>query len=147
MPLNRPCRVLLVDDNPADIRLLKEACTQFGSPIELHTVEDGEKALDFIYRRYKNADKPRPDIILLDINLPKINGQEVLRTIKDDPDLKEIPVLILSGSALIKDVRSAYDHHANAYLQKPSDLGDYFHLVSQLRHFWLQVAALPATSA
>jgi two-component system, chemotaxis family, response regulator Rcp1 len=147
MSLNRPCRVLLVEDNPAEVRLLKEAFEQSGTSLELHMVANGEEALDFVYHRNAQAEKPRPDIILLDINLPRINGHEVLRTIKGDPGLKGIPVLILSGSGLRKDVRSAYDHHANAYLQKPSDLADYFHLVSQLQQFWVQTVALPATTA
>jgi two-component system, chemotaxis family, response regulator Rcp1 len=147
MTLNRPCRILLVEDNKAELRLLQEAFNESAEPLELHAVSDGEEALNFMYGRDSHAGKPRPDLILLDINLPKINGHQVLRNLKNEPDLKRIPVLMLSGSRSAADIYSAYDNHANAYLQKPSDLKDYFHLVSELKRFWLRVVALPAASA
>jgi two-component system, chemotaxis family, response regulator Rcp1 len=146
MLLHRPCRVLLVEDNPAEVRLLEEAFKQSSDPLELHAVRDGEEALDFIYRRYPHGNKPRPDIILLDINLPKLDGHQVLRKLKAEPDYKRIPILMLSASRSLKDIRSAYDNYANAYLQKPNDLKDYFELIRELKKFWLGVVALPATS-
>ena len=147
MTLNRPCRILLVEDNKAEVRLLEEAFNESPEALELHSVFDGEEALNFVYGRDRHVGKPRPDIILLDINLPKINGHQVLRSLKNEPELKRIPVLMLSGSRSAFDISSAYDNHANAYLQKPSDLKEYFDLVSELRRFWLGVAALPATQA
>jgi len=132
--------VLLVEDNPAEVRLVEEAFRQSADPLDFHTVSDGEEALDFVYRRYRDAEKPRPDLILLDINLPKIDGHQVLREIKNEPDLRRIPVLMLAGSGSHNDVQSAYDNHANAYLRKPNDLNDYFEMVAEVKRLWLQVA-------
>ena len=145
MHRNRPCRVLLVEDNPADVRLLREAFNESTAEHELHTAMDGDEALDFVYRRAVHADKPRPDLILLDINLPKLDGYGVLDALKQEPDLRRIPVIMLTSSHSRADVLKAYDHRANAYLQKPTDLGDYFHVVSEVTRFWLGVVQLPAT--
>jgi CheY-like chemotaxis protein len=116
-PLHRRFRVLLVEDNPADIRLLQEAFSQSPGLYELHTVMDGEAAMDFIYRRNEHADKARPDLILLDINLPKRDGHDVLQTVKGTPGLVRIPVLMLTSSDSSMDVAKAYDRHANAYIR------------------------------
>ena len=147
MSLNRPCRILLVEDNKAEVRLLQEAFSEAADTTEIHTVHDGEEALNFVYGRDRYIGKPRPDLILLDINLPKLNGHQVLQRLKAEPDLKRIPVLMLTGSRSATDISTAYDNHVNAYLQKPADLRDYFHLVKELERFWLGVVALPATPA
>jgi two-component system, chemotaxis family, response regulator Rcp1 len=115
----RRFRVLLVEDNPADVRLLQEAFNDSPEPYELHTVIDGEAAMDFVHRRNEHADKPRPDLVLLDINLPKRNGHDVLQEMKQTPGLVRIPVLMLTSSDSVMDVVKAYDHHANAYIANP----------------------------
>ena len=136
-------RVLLVEDNPADVRLLEEAFSESAEPYELHTVVDGEEALNFIHARNEHADKPRPDVILLDINLPKRNGHDVLKAVKGTPGLTRIPVLMLTSSDSVTDVTSAYDEHANAYIRKPSNIGDYFEVIAAIKQFWLSVVQLP----
>jgi CheY-like chemotaxis protein len=141
----RPCQVLLVEDNPADVRLLQVAFSEFKDAHVLHTAVDGHEALDFLYRRRNYADKPRPDLILLDINLPRIDGYGVLDTLKNEPELMRIPVIMLTSSTSRADVQKAYDHRANAYLQKPTDLGEYFHVVSEVTRFWLRVVQLPTS--
>jgi chemotaxis family two-component system response regulator Rcp1 len=141
--VDRTCQILIVEDNAADVRLLKEAFRESDAPHQLHTVQDGDDALDFVFRRKKYANKPRPDLILLDINLPGKNGHEILSTVKSDPTLMRIPVLMLTSSASPVDVEKAYDHHANAYLQKPGELMDYFNLIAQIDQFWLHVVKLP----
>ena len=129
--------VLLVEDNPAEARLVSEAFRDFKRRHQLHAVSDGEAALDFLYRREGHSHRPRPRLILLDINLPKKDGFEVLRTIKTDPKLRRIPVIMLTGSNAVWDVTKAYDYHANAYLQKPTDIVDYLKLMQKIEEFWL----------
>jgi two-component system, chemotaxis family, response regulator Rcp1 len=139
----RRCRVLLVEDNPADVRLMQEAFREAPDEHDLQTAVDGEEALDMIFARRQHADKLPPDIVLLDINLPKLNGHEVLQAMKSAPDLMRIPVVMLSGSRSNDDVLKAYDHHANAYLTKPTDLSDYLHIVAAVKRFWCSVVQLP----
>lgn len=141
------CRVLVVEDNPADLRLLQEAFRDLDVSHKIFPVQDGEDALDFLYRRNKHSDKPRPDLILLDINLPKVDGHKVLETLKSEPDLKRIPVIMLTNSGSDSDVLKAYDHHANAYIQKPTDMSDFFTIVQRVEHFWLNAVKLPQASA
>jgi two-component system, chemotaxis family, response regulator Rcp1 len=141
--MHRRVTVLLVEDNPADVRLLQEAFSESPEPYELHTVMDGEAAIDFVHRRNGHADKPRPDLVLLDINLPKRNGHDVLRTLKQTPGVARIPVLMLTSSDSVIDVAKAYDHHVNAYICKPSDVGDYFKVVAAVKQFWLSIVQLP----
>ena len=143
----RPYRILLVEDNPADVRLLQEAFRESGDQHELHIASDGQDALDFLFRRNQHEDKPRPDLILLDINLPKVNGHRVLQAVKAEPKLVTIPVLMLSHSDAMRDIQTAYSHHANAYLKKPSDLTDYFDVVRHVERFWFQIVRLAATGA
>ena len=143
--MHRRFRVLLVEDNPADVRLLEEAFRESPEPYELHTVVDGESALDFVHRRNEHADKPRPDLVLLDINLPKCNGHDVLQNLKQTPGLVRIPVLMLTSSDSIRDVAMAYDHHANAYIRKPTEVSDYFKVVVAVKQFWLTIVELPPT--
>ena len=142
----RRFRVLLVEDNPADVRLLQEAFSESPGPYELYTVIDGEAAVDFVQRRNEHADKPRPDLVLLDINLPKRNGHDVLQTLKQTPGLVRIPVLMLTSSDSVMDAGKAYDHHANAYICKPSEVGDYFKVVAAVKQFWLSIVQLPPST-
>ena len=146
MTPKRPCRVLLVEDNPADVRLLQEAFRESKEPHEIHTVADGEQAIEFVYRRNGYADKPRPDLVLLDINLPKRSGHDVLAAVKNEPKLRSIPVIMLTSSKSPKDITAAYDGHANAYLQKPTELAEYFDVVATVKQFWLDMVELPTAA-
>jgi CheY-like chemotaxis protein len=141
--MKRPFRVLLVEDNPADARLLSEAFKESPEPYELHNVADGEAAMDFVHRRNEHSDKPRPDLILLDINLPKRSGHDVLECLKEAPDLRRIPVLMLTSSDSVADVITAYDHHANAYIRKPTEIAQYFEVLAAVKQFWLRIVELP----
>ena len=131
--------ILLVEDNPADVRLLKEALREIHDEAELYTAADGEEALNFIHRRHEHADRPSPAIILLDINLPKLNGHEVLRAIKAESNLDHIPVLMLTSSDSARDIQVAYEQRADAYLKKPSSLSEYFNVVSQVKVYWTEL--------
>lgn len=144
MPYSRP--ILLVEDNPADVRLLIEAFRELRQPHEVHTVMDGAEALDFLYRRGPHADKPRPELILLDINLPKLTGHQVLRTVKSDENLKSIPVLMLTNSDYTRDIQAAYDEQAEGYLRKPTDLSDYFAVVEQIEKYWTELPSAVTSS-
>jgi CheY-like chemotaxis protein len=143
--MHRTFRILLVEDNPADVRLLQEAFRESPEPYELHTVMDGEAAMDFLHRRNEHADKPRPDLVLLDINLPKRNGHDVLQMLKQTPGLIRIPVLMLTSSDSATDIAKAYDCHANAYIRKPTDMSNYFKVVAAVKQFWLTIVQLPPT--
>lgn len=134
----RSPRILVVDDSPADVRLLREAMREATINAELHAVEDGEEALAHLRRGAE-----RPDLVLLDLNLPRRDGREVLEAIKNDPDLKSIPVIVLSTSAAPRDVADCYALHANSYLVKPLGLDEFGALVRALDAFWLQTAELP----
>ena len=129
----RPIEILMVEDNPGDVRLTVEALKEGKVRNNLHTVEDGVEALTFLRRQGPYADAPRPDLILLDLNLPKKNGREVLEEIKQDSDLKRIPVVILTVSQAEQDIIKSYNLHANCYITKPVDLD---RLLSLLR-VWL----------
>lgn len=139
--------ILLVEDNPGDVRLTREALKEGDNCTELHVVTDGNEALDFLYRRGENADAPRPDIVLLDLNLPRKNGDEVLQAIDGDPDLARIPVIVLTSSDAEEDVVRSYDLHANAYLTKPVDPEEFIDVVQSLQAFWLTVVRLPNDAA
>ena len=143
--MHRTFRILLVEDNPADVRLLQEAFRESPEPYELHTVMDGEAAMDFLHRRNEHADKPRPDLVLLDINLPKRNGHDVLQMLKQTPGLIRIPVLMLTSSDSATHIAKAYDCHANAYIRKPTDMSNYFKVVAAVKQFWLTIVQLPPT--
>jgi CheY-like chemotaxis protein len=120
-----------------------EAFKEGGIPHEIHAVNDGVEAVSFLKRMGKYADAARPDIILLDINLPKKNGFEVLVEIKQDPDLKSIPAIILSTSSATRDIRKAYELHANCYLVKPVELEDFLRTIRALEDFWFNTAVIP----
>lgn len=139
-------RLLLVEDNPGDVRLTREALTEGSIENTLHVVEDGHEALDFLNQRGEYEEAPRPDLILLDLNLPRVNGETVLRRIKEDPELAPLPVIVLTGSRAPEDVRSSYEHQANAYLTKPVDPDEFIRAIRSLEEFWLSVVRLPEDS-
>ncbi len=138
-----PVEILLVEDNPGDYRLTKEALKEGKVYNNLHWAQDGVDALDFLNRRGKHAGAPRPDIILLDLNLPKKDGREVLSEIKGDEDLRKIPVVILTTSKAEEDVLKSYDLHANCFVTKPVDLDKFIVVVQSIDRFWLTVVTLP----
>ncbi|MCX7877803.1 MAG: response regulator [Ignavibacteria bacterium] len=135
--------VLLVEDNEGDIRLIKEAFNERRIKKEFSIARDGEEALDFLYRREAFSGAGRPDIILLDINLPKKNGFEILEIIKNDPELKRIPVIIVSSSASEEHISRSYELMANSYITKPSDFDEYLEIVKTIEDFWFNKAQLP----
>ena len=140
---NRPVEILLVEDNPGDERLTREALKEGKVYSNLHWVKDGVEAMAFLRRAGQYKDVPRPDIILLDLNLPKKDGREVLQDIKTDPDLRRIPVVVLTTSKAEEDVLRTYDLHANCYVTKPVDLEKFIVVVKSIDVFWLTVVTLP----
>ena len=135
--------VLLVEDSPGDIRLTREAFKEAKVHINLHVASDGVEALSFLKRQGEYAAAPRPDLILLDLNLPKKDGREVLAEIKESPTLKTIPVVILTTSASEEDILRSYLLHANCYITKPVDLAGFLKVVQSIDSFWLSVVKLP----
>ena len=135
--------ILMVEDNPADVRLTREAFKDAKVLNHMNIVVDGEEAMAFLRQEGKYADAPRPDLILLDLNLPKKDGREVLAEIKKDPELKRIPIVVLTTSDDEKDVFKAYDLHVNAYVRKPVDLHQFMKVVEAVEGFWLTVVRLP----
>jgi CheY-like chemotaxis protein len=140
----RPARVLLVEDNEADVRLTREALREAGENVRLSAVVDGEQALAFLRRQEGFADAPRPDLVLLDLNLPRKNGLEVLDELRADGSLASIPVIVLTSSAARQDVEACYAHGANAFVVKPLELDAFMDLIGAIRGFWLEVAQLPS---
>jgi len=138
-----PVEILLVEDNPGDVRLTQEALKEGKVYNNLHWAKDGVEALEFLRRQGKHAKAPRPDIILLDLNLPKKDGREVLAVVKNDADLKHIPVVVLTTSEAEEDVLKSYSLHANCYVTKPVDLEKFIHVVQSIDRFWLTVVTLP----
>jgi two-component system, chemotaxis family, response regulator Rcp1 len=139
----RPVEILLVEDNPGDVRLTREALKDAKVLNNLSVVGDGEEALNFLYRRGKYASAPRPDLILLDLNLPRKDGREVLEEIKKDDSLMVIPVVVLTTSKAEEDVIRSYKLHANCYIPKPVDFNRFMEVIRQLENFWLAVVRLP----
>ncbi|HSW08310.1 response regulator [Aquabacterium sp.] len=140
----RAIEILMVEDNPGDVRLTREAFKDGRIWNRLHVVEDGLAALDFLYRRGTHADAPRPDLILLDLNLPRMDGREVLSVIKADPLLRIIPVVVLTTSQAEEDVLRAYHLSANCYVTKPVDFEQFIRVVQAIENFWLTVVRLPS---
>jgi chemotaxis family two-component system response regulator Rcp1 len=138
-----PVEILLVEDNPGDYRLTMEALKEGKVYNNLYWAKDGVEALEFLKRQGKHASAPRPDIILLDLNLPKKDGREVLSEIKNDDELRAIPVVILTTSKAEEDVLKSYDLHANCYVTKPVDLDKFIVVVQSIDRFWLTVVTLP----
>ena len=142
-PLHRPIEILLVEDSPADILITREAFEEARLMNAIHVVEDGVQALEFLRREGRYASAPRPDLILLDLNLPRKNGREVLAEIKADDSLKIIPVIVLTTSNASEDILQAYDLHANCYVVKPVGFENFLKAVQSIRNFWFSVVALP----
>jgi chemotaxis family two-component system response regulator Rcp1 len=138
-----PIEVLLVEDSPGDVRLTREAFKDAKVLINLNVASDGVEAMAFLNREGNNANAPRPDLILLDLNLPKKDGREVLAELKESPALKSIPVVILTTSASEADIHGSYLHHANCYITKPVDLDGFLKVVRSIDSFWLTVVKLP----
>ena len=143
MTKTKPITILMAEDNATDIMLTKEALEHAKVLNSLHVVEDGIDCLDFLYRRGKHAKAPRPDLILLDLNMPRKNGQEVLAEIKKDDKLKHIPVVILTTSKTEEDVVKAYGLFANCYVIKPVDFDVFAEVVRSIQEFWFTVVTLP----
>ncbi|KRE49883.1 response regulator [Paenibacillus sp. Soil724D2] len=141
--LSQNVEILLVEDNPGDIRLIVEVLKEGKINNNLSVVEDGEEALAYLRREGSYQEAIVPDIILLDLNLPKINGTEVLAEIKKDPQLKYIPVIILTTSEAEQDILRAYDLHANCYITKPVNLEQFLTVVRSIENFWLTLVKLP----
>lgn len=144
--MDQPREVLLVEDNPADVRLTREAFKATSAPCRLHVVGEGEAAVSFLMKRGPYANAVKPDLILLDLNLPKKDGRQVLNEIKQDPELRSIPVIVLTTSSDPRDITAAYRLHANCYLQKPVDLQDFLAMVRSIEQFWLRLCSLPGRS-
>ncbi len=138
-----PIEVLLVEDDPGDELMTREAFEDNKIRNTLHVVRDGEEALDFLYRRGAHADAPQPDLILLDLNLPKYDGRQVLEKIKSDPDLAHIPVVVLTTSSAEEDILRSYKLHANAYVTKPVDVEQFIAAVRQIDEFFVTIVRLP----
>jgi len=140
----KPVKKLLVEDNPGDARLAMEALKDAKVNNNLNWVKDGVEAMTFLRRQGEYTDAPRPDVVLLDLNLPKKDGREVLADIKGDDDLRRIPVVILTVSGAEEDIMKTYNLHANCYIQKPLDLGQFIEVVKSIESFWLTIVKLPA---
>ncbi len=142
-PAGRAIDILLVEDDPGDELITREAFAHNKLHNRLHVARDGEQGLDYLYRRGAYRDAPRPDLILLDLNLPKYDGRQLLEKIKSDPDLSCIPVVVLTTSSAEEDIVRSYELHANAYVTKPVDLDQFIGAVRQIEGFFLQVVRLP----
>jgi len=138
-----PIEILLVEDNPGDARLAKEALKDSKLKNNLYIAEDGIEAMDFLNRKGKYSQMPRPDLILLDLNLPKKDGREVLAEVKSNDDFKRIPIVILTISRAEEDIFKTYNLHANCYVTKPLDLEQFMKVVKSIEDFWLTIVKLP----
>ncbi|RMG86174.1 MAG: response regulator [Bacteroidetes bacterium] len=143
MKKSRPVNILLIEDNPGDVRLTQEAFKEGRLPIHMEVVMDGVEAIKYLRREAPYQDKTMPDLILLDLNLPKRDGREVLEEIKTDPDLKRIPVVILTTSNAEQDIMKSYNLHVNCYINKPVDFDQFFDIIQKIEDFWLTTAILP----
>lgn len=136
--------ILLIEDNRGDVRLVKEALKESSVSYQILVAKNGIEAMAYLHREEPYAFVPRPDLILLDLNLPKKDGREVLAEIKNDPNLKRIPVLVLTTSKNEEDVRKSYDLHVNAYITKSGNLKQLFKIVKSIEEFWLEIVTLPS---
>jgi CheY-like chemotaxis protein len=135
--------ILMVEDSPTDVMMTREALDYYKVLNPLHIAEDGVEAIEFLRREGKHANSPRPGLIILDLNLPRKSGQEVLQDLKSDPDLKNIPVVVLTTSKAEEDVAKSYGLHANCYITKPVDFAKFVQVVRSINDFWLGVVTLP----
>ena len=136
-------QILLVEDNPGDVRLTREALRGAKVANDLRVVGDGEEAIEYLRRQGRYVDAPRPDIVLLDLNLPRLDGRDVLMDIKGDPELASIPIIVLTSSSAERDIQSAYQLHANCYISKPVNFTEFIEAVRSLEGFWLRIVRLP----
>jgi CheY-like chemotaxis protein len=141
--ITKPITILLVEDNPGDIRLVQEIFHEGMVPHHLEVVRDGEEAMRFLHRQKPFDNSLLPDLILLDLNLPKKSGDQVLAEIKSDGRLRKIPVIVLTASKAEEDINKAYNNHANCYLTKPIDLDQFIHVVQAIKLFWLSIVQFP----
>ncbi len=139
----RPIDILLVEDNPGDVELAREALGMGKLHNDLHVVNDGVAAMEFLRKTGKYAASPRPDLIILDLNLPKKDGRQVLQEIKEDDSFKRIPVVILTTSSAEEDILKTYNLHANCFITKPIDIRQFIHVVQSIEEFWLSIVVLP----
>ena len=145
-PEGRPIEILLVEDSPSDTELTLEALKDFKVRNHVSVVEDGVQAMDFLHRRGPYAGAPRPDLIMLDLNLPRRDGREVLADIKSDEHLKCIPIVVLTTSRADQDILRAYQLNANCYINKPVDFNQFLEVIRSIESFWLYVVTLPPAS-
>jgi CheY-like chemotaxis protein len=143
---DRDVRILIVEDNPGDVRLLKDALKELKAPVEIRVASDGAEGLRIIFNSNGAAEPWHPDLIFLDLNLPKVGGHEVLARLKADPEKRLIPVIVLSSSRAENDINRAYEAHANAYIRKPTSLDDLMNAVRGLKSFWIDTVRLPKIS-
>jgi len=141
--MSAPIEILLAEDNPADVRLAQEALKEGKVLNRVTVVEDGVEAMKFLKREERYEYAPTPDLVLLDLNMPKKDGRQVLAEMKMDPELRRIPVVILTTSQAEQDILRAYDLHANCYVTKPVDLDQFFEIVQSIEQFWLSVVTMP----
>lgn len=138
--------ILLIEDNPGDVRLTKEAFNESKFFHDLYVAKDGEEAIDFLSKKGKFQEAPRPDLILLDLNLPKKNGREVLSEIKNDSKIKHIPVVVLTTSEAEEDIIKSYELHANSYITKPVEFDQFLKKIKKIEDYWLSIVKLPGES-
>jgi len=141
----KPIEILLVEDSTEDAELTMDSLKDGRVRNRIHWVEDGEEAMAFLRRQGLYAGAPRPDLILLDLNMPRKNGREVLAEVKQDPELRRIPVVIMTSSDDEKDILAAYNLHVNCYVTKPVDLDQFINVVKSIEHFWFSIVKLPPT--
>ncbi len=140
---SRPIEILLIEDNPADVRLTEEALLEGRMSNHLSVAGDGETALQMLRREGVYANQPRPDLILLDLNLPKLDGRDVLAQLKQDPVLRKIPIIVLTTSSAREDIEQSYRLHANCYISKPVEYGEFLEVIRLIEDFWLRRVRLP----
>lgn len=139
----RPVQILLIEDNPGDIRLTQEAFRESTLSIVLNVATDGVEGMNYLRKKGTYADAVTPDLILLDLNLPKLDGREVLQEVKADEFLRRIPIVILTTSTADQDIQKAYTYHVNSYINKPVDFDKFFEIIQRIEAFWLTTAVLP----
>jgi CheY-like chemotaxis protein len=145
--LSAPIDILLVEDNEGDVHLTQEALKKAKVRNRVHTTSDGVEAMQFLRRQAPYADAPRPDLVLLDLNLPNMDGREVLEEMKADASLRSIPVVVVTSSAAERDIVQSYSLNANCYVTKPVDLQQFLHVIGSVSDFWLQIVKLPPKDA
>ncbi len=136
--------ILLIEDNPGDVRLTQEAFKEGRKNVNLDVVMDGVEAINYLYKKGEYQDKKSPDLILLDLNLPKMDGREVLEKVKNDDNLRRIPIIVLTTSDADQDILKSYNLHVNCYLNKPVDFDKFFDIIQKIEDFWLTTAILPS---